>query len=105
VALGFRRILTSGGGVTVDAGTIGALVGRAAGRIVIMPGAGVTPAHAALLKGLGVSDLHGSCSVGMAVQGPIVDFGFGPALRRQTDAALVRAMKQAMEEERQWTSP
>jgi copper homeostasis protein len=99
VALGFRRILTSGGAVTAAAGArrIRTLVERAAGRIVIMPGAGVSAENAARLLGLGTGELHGSCSVSVAVNGPGVTFGFGPGVERRTDTATVRAMKRAME--------
>lgn len=106
VALGFRRILTSGGAVTADAGAarIGALVGQAAGRVAIMAGAGVTVENVRLLIGHGVREVHGSCSVGVPTLGPGVALGFGPAVERRTDAGLVRAVKRAMEGERQWTS-
>jgi copper homeostasis protein len=99
VALGFRRILTSGGAVTAEAGAgrIRTLVEQAAGRIVIMPGAGVSVENAARLLGLGTGELHGSCSVSVAVNGPGVAFGFGPGVERRTDTATVRAMKRAME--------
>jgi copper homeostasis protein len=99
VALGFRRILTSGGAATAEAGAgrIAALAAQAAGRIGIMPGAGVTAANAARLLGLGTGELHGSCSVSVAMDGPGVTFGFGPAIERRTDAATVRAVKRAME--------
>ncbi len=107
VALGFRRILTSGGAATAIEGAaqLRALIGQAAGRISIMPGAGVTADNARLLIGLGASELHGSCSASVPVTGRGVDLGFGPAVERRTDAAVVRAVKRAMEGERQWTSP
>jgi copper homeostasis protein len=99
VELGFRRILTSGGEATAEAGAgrIATLIAQATGRIVIMPGAGVTAANARQLMGLGTSELHGSCSVGVVKTGPGVAMGFGPAVERQTDVATVRAVKQAME--------
>lgn len=98
VTLGFRRILTSGGETTAEAGAgrIAALIAQAAGRIGIMPGAGVSAENAARLLGLGTNELHGSCSVSVAVNGPGVTLGFGPAVERRTDAATVRALKRAM---------
>ena len=98
VTLGFRRILTSGGEVTAEAGTerVAGLVARAAGRITIMPGAGVTAKNARQLLGLGTTELHASCSVSVAVAGPGVTLGLGPAVERRTDAATVRAVKRAM---------
>jgi copper homeostasis protein len=100
VALGFRRILTSGGAMAAEAGAarIAALTRQAAGRIVIMPGAGVSAGNAARMLGLGTRELHGSCSVTVHADGPEVALGFGPATARQTDAATVRAVKRAMED-------
>ena len=99
VALGFHRILTSGGETTAEAGAarIAALVARAAGRITVMPGSGVNPGNAALLKGLGIGEIHASCSVGVPVAGRVVEMGFSPAKRRQTDADQVRALRKALE--------
>ncbi|MBN8632099.1 MAG: copper homeostasis protein CutC [Rhodobacterales bacterium] len=99
VALGFRRILTSGGELTAEAGAarIGALVRQAAGRITIMPGSGVTPDNAALLKGLGITDIHASCSASTPATGRVVELGFAPPVRRQTSADRVRALRQALE--------
>jgi copper homeostasis protein len=98
VTLGFRRILTSGGAATAEAGAgcLAALVAQAAGRIVIMPGGGVAADNAARLLGLGTGELHGSCSVGVAVIGPGVALGLGPAEERRTDLATVQAVKLAM---------
>jgi copper homeostasis protein len=99
IALGFRRILTSGGEATAELGSdrLAALVVQAAGRIAIMPGAGVTAENAERLLGLGTGELHGSCSVGVARTGQETAMGFAPAVERQTDAATVRAVKRAME--------
>ncbi len=107
VSLGFRRVLTSGGAATASEGAkqIAALVAQAAGRISVMPGAGVTAAEATVLIGLGVRELHGSCSTRVPVAGRGVDLGFDPAVERRTDADLVAAVKRAMGGERQWTSP
>lgn len=99
VALGFRRILTSGGARTAAEGAarIGALVARAAGRIEIMAGAGVTAATAPVLLAQGVRELHGSCAESVAVSGKGPEMGFGPEVERRTSAARVRALRQAME--------
>ncbi len=99
IALGFSRILTSGGAMTSSEGAarIGALVRQARGRIAIMPGAGVTAANAPALAALGVREMHGSCSVPVAVSGRVVNLGFGPAIARRTDAAMVRALRQAVD--------
>lgn len=99
VALGFHRILTSGGETTAEAGAarIAALLRQAAGRITVMPGSGVNPGNAAMLKGLGISEIHASCSVSTPVLGRAVEMGFAPPLRRQTDANAVRALRKALE--------
>jgi copper homeostasis protein len=99
VGLGFRRILTSGGARTAAEGVarIGALVARAAGRIAIMAGAGVTAETAPVLLAQGVRELHGSCAECVAVSGKGPEMGFGPRMERRTSAARVRALRQAME--------
>jgi copper homeostasis protein len=99
VALGFRRILTSGGERTAEAGTarIGALVEQAAGRISVMAGSGVTAANAVALLATGVRELHGSCADRVAVSGKVTEMGFGPECERRTSAAQVRAVRQVME--------
>jgi copper homeostasis protein len=98
IALGFKRSLTSGGEKTAEAGAgrIAGLVNQAAGRISIMPGSGVTPANAGMLMGLGISELHASCSVTVQASGRVVEMGFGPAQVRQTSADQVRALKRAL---------
>ena len=99
VTLGFRRILTSGGEATADAGAgrIAELTRQAAGRIGIMPGAGVSARNVRDFIAVGAREVHGSCSVSVAMDGPGVALGFGPAVERRTDAATVRAVKRAME--------
>jgi copper homeostasis protein len=99
VALGFHRILTSGGETTAEAGAgrIGALVAQAAGRITVMPGSGVSPANAAMLKGLGITEIHASCSALTPVSGRVVDMGFAVPVQRQTHADAVRAVRKALE--------
>lgn len=94
VALGFRRVLTSGGRRTAAEGAlrIGALVAQSAGRISVMAGAGVTDRTAPALLSLGVQELHGSCSESVAVPGRISEMGFGPDAERQTSVARVRAL-------------
>lgn len=99
IGLGFRRILTSGGEKTAEAGAarIAALVAQAAGRISIMPGSGVSPANAQMLKGLGIAELHASCSTLHPATGKVVELGFGTAMDRQTSARQVRALRRALD--------
>lgn len=65
IALGCERVLTSGGACRAldGAATIRALVAQAAGRIVIMPGAGIDACGlAALVTATGASEYHASAS-------------------------------------------
>lgn len=66
IRLGCERILTSGGYNTAIEGAevIRRLIEKAAGRIIIMPGSGVTPENAReLIRLTGLKELHGTfCS-------------------------------------------
>ena len=64
IGCGCHRILTSGCRPSAEEGidTLRQLVLQAAGRIVILAGAGVTPKNAArIARETGVTELHGSC--------------------------------------------
>ncbi|WP_431297529.1 copper homeostasis protein CutC [Tabrizicola sp. BL-A-41-H6] len=93
----FHRVLTSGGAATAVAGIdrLVALKAQAAGRIGILPGAGITAATAAGLRVLEPIEVHGSCSV--VRTGRVVGLGFGVATERVTDAGQVRALRAALE--------
>ena len=78
ISLGCHRLLTSGQAPTAEQGIplLRKLIEQAAGRIIIMPGAGVNPQNAhRILSETGAHEIHGS-------------------LRREghTDADLVRAI-------------
>ena len=63
IDLGCERILTSGGYDTAIEGAevIRRLIEKAKGRIIIMPGSGVTPENAAeLIRRTGLKELHGT---------------------------------------------
>ena len=82
IALGCDRLLTSGQGPTVTEGAdmLRELRRRAAGRIVILPGGGVTPANAArLLAQTGCTEIHASAST-------VIDG------KKVTDAGVVSAI-------------
>ncbi len=98
VALGFHRILTSGGESVAAAGVVRlvALQRQAAGRIIILPGAGITARTVAALAPMRPEEVHASCSVARVVAGRAVDLGFGPGVERVTDAAMVRALRAAL---------
>ncbi len=95
VRLGFHRILSSGGAANSpggDAASLAALVRQAAGRIVIMPGGGVTAGNApALLAATGVAELHSSCR-GAAPPTPPPLQGLGFVRDRAVDPAMVAAL-------------
>jgi copper homeostasis protein len=95
VTLGFHRILTSGGAPTAVAGIdrLVAVQRQAAGRIIILPGAGITAATVAALAPMQPEEVHSSCSVARVVSGRSVDLGFGPGVERVTDAVRVRALR------------
>lgn len=64
ISCGCHRILTSGCKPSAEQGidTLRQLVAKAAGRITILAGAGITPANAAMIvRQTGVSEVHGSC--------------------------------------------
>ncbi|WP_430471970.1 copper homeostasis protein CutC [Thalassospira lucentensis] len=68
IEIGFDRILTSGGKPEAKSGAkqIAALIKDAAGRIVILPGAGVSAENATeILEVTGATELHASCKAVM----------------------------------------
>lgn len=95
IALGFDRILTSGGQPrAADAlDMLAALVAQADGRIIILPGSGIDAGNAAAILATGVGELHASCrSAAGGASEAEQRFGFqsGPAM--QTDPAKVSAL-------------
>lgn len=63
ITLGCDRLLTSGGEATAEEGveTLKKLIEQAAGRIIIMPGSGVTPGNAAnIIIRTGCKEIHGT---------------------------------------------
>lgn len=99
IDLGLPRILTSGCARNVNLGfeTLEMLAGQANGRISIMPGGGVTTDLVPRLLALpGIHEIHASGSSSVAEQASLVEFGFAPAQRRQTDETVVRHLKQAV---------
>lgn len=100
IALGFERILTSGGALTAPAGleVLLRLHQAARGRIGIMPGSGLTATNiAALLTALPVAQVHSSCSApGEPWHPDAIRLGFASGVPRRTEAAIVRVFRQAM---------
>ena len=86
IGLGFDRILTSGQETTAEEGveTLRELRRRARGRILILPGGGVTPGNAArILERTGCTEIHASASV--SIDG-----------NKVTNASLVASILQAI---------
>ena len=89
VALGCQRLLTSGGQLSAEAGQeqLAALVRQAAGRIQIMPGAGITAGNVrALAAHTGACEFHTSAKRQLP---PEAAAGLFAEARWETDAALV----------------
>ncbi|WP_332718425.1 copper homeostasis protein CutC [Pelagibacterium mangrovi] len=99
IALGFNRILTSGGAPRAIDGleNLKRIIAHAAGRIAIMPGSGVTPETVATFLALGITDLHASASRKInAPQSRATDLGYVTPDMKETDPALVAMLKAAM---------
>lgn len=88
IALGFSRVLTSGGAASANDGiaTLSKLLLRAAGRIEVLPGGGVRSSNAAaILAATGCEQLHSSGRIATGEE-PLV-----------ANAAEIRAMRAAMD--------
>ncbi len=104
IALGFDCVLTSGRAADAPSGAalIARARARAAGRIEIMAGAGVTAGNVnALLRAGPVDWVHASCAAPCPPDGGAAEMlGLVEARPRRTDAETVRALRRAMEEAR-----
>lgn len=99
-ALGFDRVLTSGGAPTALAGRemLQAMRERAGDAIVVMAGSGVTAENAGVLLALGIEEIHASCSVGVSEDDrALADLGFAYP-RRVTEVERVRALRAALDQ-------
>ncbi len=104
VQLGVNRLLTSGQQPTVVAGVevISQLMDRAAGRVIVMPGAGLRPDNVgAVVSATGVTEVHGSASDWIS---DLAESPGGSALvpaytsrRRITSEVVVRRMREALD--------
>ena len=102
IALGCHRVLTSGQAATALAGIplLKELVEQAAGRIIIMPGCGVSSANAAaILQATGANEIHASArksvGSGMIYRNSSVSMGNSDSdeyARKETDVNEVRAI-------------
>lgn len=99
VGLGFTRILTSGRGTTALEGRAGIAeaVSAARGRIMIMPGSGISDGNVRDILLPGIREIHASCSVPIEnAGGDLLAFGFAVPSARRTDPAKVSALKAAL---------
>jgi len=100
IDLGFERVLTSGGARKAPEGLDGLkrCFDAAAGRIAVMPGAGIDATNVDLLrKNLSLTDVHASCSVPLPAPSPqVAAFGFDTGGRRQTSREKVASLKAAL---------
>jgi copper homeostasis protein len=98
VELGFDSILTSGGAVYAADGleVITAMTQRAAGRIEVMAGSGITPDNAADIIAIsGVRAIHASGAVTLPAQDmKAVALGFVPPHIKTTDLQTVMRLRQ-----------
>jgi len=101
IALGFRRLLSSGGAPSASQGVarLRALMEQAAGRIAVMPGGGITAGNiAALFAATGARDFHASAKRSLPSRmrhtaDSALGMGDGEI---RTDAGEVRHMAQAL---------
>lgn len=100
--LGFDHILTSGGATrAIDAlPVLAAMQARAAGRISIMPGAGVRAANVgAIIAATGVSAIHASASEDAEpADANALALGFALGNRRRTSLEQVCALRQEIDQ-------
>lgn len=99
--LGISRILSSGGALSAVEGIarLQEMTAHAAGRLSIMPGAGISAATLpGLLAALDPSDVHASASQPDPASGAIARFGFQTEGARRTDAATVAGLKRLLDD-------
>jgi copper homeostasis protein len=100
IDLGFERILTSGGAPSAREGVeqLARCFDAAAGKLIIMPGAGVNADTIVSLKArLPLREVHASCSLPLpTVDARATAFGFDSGARRQTSRAQVAALNAAL---------
>ncbi|MGM9861469.1 MAG: copper homeostasis protein CutC [Muribaculaceae bacterium] len=97
VALGCKRVLTSGDAPTASAGvnTLARLVAQADGRIQVMPGGGVRPANIGWLRAA-----TGACAFHSSARGAASSCGDADSMfagrPAGVDASIVAAMRRAL---------
>ncbi|WP_294197334.1 copper homeostasis protein CutC [uncultured Sphingomonas sp.] len=95
IALGFERILTSGGApVAAEAlPMLATLVERAGDRITILAGSGVAPATLPAILATGVREVHASARAPLPAPDPVlVQFGFCTPVAKAADPETIATM-------------
>jgi copper homeostasis protein len=98
-SLGIRRVLSSGGAQTAEAG-MERLAEMARSGVTVMPGGGVHAGNvAAFAKALPLREIHASGSSPLPPPdlAQIAAFGFQPPGTKGTDVEKVRALRQALD--------
>ena len=97
-ALGFRRILSSGGALAAADGseTLAAMMQAAGQGPIIMPGSGISVESLQKLSHLRLREVHASCSSPLPVGGEARAFGFESGHEKSTDRGTVAALKAAL---------
>jgi len=98
IDLGFDRVLTSGGAPTAVAGLdrLAELHSAARGRIVLMPGSGITTdTIGTLAERLPITEIHASASEPAVASPRLNEFGFDSAAPRRTSERIVRDLQRA----------
>ena len=92
-------MLSSGGARTAGEGAavLRRMVSVAGDRLSVIAGGGVRPENIGrLIAATGVREVHASAGVpGPAPDARLLEYGFAPGPRRETDAATVRRLRAA----------
>jgi copper homeostasis protein len=100
IALGYDKILSSGGAPTAVEGmtTLAAMVAAAGERLSVIAGSGVSPDNVMrIIAGTGVREVHGSASrPGPEPDAATLRLGFAMGPRRVTDRTIVQRLRTAL---------
>lgn len=98
IGLGVERILTSGhaGSAPAGAARLAEVMAAAAGRIAVMPGAGISAETLGALAGLALREVHASCAAPLTPAPEELTLGFASAGARRTDEGRVAALVAAL---------
>lgn len=98
-ALGFERILSSGGKLTAIEGAnqLRQMLEYSAGRLEIMGGSGITADNVSeLILKTGIRAVHGSCASSLKSHSRSIDLGFSTPSMKQTDKLRITQLQAAI---------